>query len=479
GEDAVINTTVLPTDTNDVVVWASDDESIATVYKGKIRAKGIGKTTIKAISQSGSVSKDITVNVSANDNSTIANIDIEKDNYDFAVGEYAYIDVNILGENENDFLTFKSSDENIVSVSSIGKILAVSKGFATVTVTASSGITKVIKVTVGDVKVKDYIDLALNVLYNDSQVKYFGNEVGESVRITGEGQYTLSFDIDKDLSSAGQKANVTALKNLTAIYIKDLAVTNAEDMKSPLTTCKIKYDKVLVDGNEMTITKTDEKEAINASGIFDTGDPINGYDGCAIDGVSVSSNTCNFKDYPKAKKIEVTFTLSDLKFIEPKADDTVFAESITTSKKDVVISEVGAEQEISVSVLPKNVNSKVSFVSSDISIVDVLNNSVMVDPETGIATVKIKAIKEGNTTVLAYIDNLTPVIFNVTTGKVISKIDGDADGDGVLSVDDASLILQYVLKKENVDSSCYDVDKNKFIDSRDSAMVLVKALETK
>ena len=42
---------VLPEDTNDIVLWKTDDPSVATVYDGRIRARVIGTTTIIAYSQ--------------------------------------------------------------------------------------------------------------------------------------------------------------------------------------------------------------------------------------------------------------------------------------------------------------------------------------------------------------------------------------------------------------------------------------------
>lgn len=56
---------VLPEDTNDIVLWKTDDPSVATVYDGRIRARGIGTTTITAYSQKDGVSKSMTVTVIA------------------------------------------------------------------------------------------------------------------------------------------------------------------------------------------------------------------------------------------------------------------------------------------------------------------------------------------------------------------------------------------------------------------------------
>lgn len=477
GENVKINAETLPSSSNDVLLWSSDDENIATVYRGKIRGRGIGSTTIKAFSQSGLAEKIINVNIVANENSDIGRIETDKDSYRLAVGQYDYINAEITGGLEDDFISFKSSDSGIATVSPTGKIVAVAKGFATITAVTSRGITKVMPVVVESVIDKDYIDIALNVYYNDKSHKYYSNDVGESIRVKENGQYTLTFDIEKDLSSAGKKAGVTALKNLTAIYIKDIDVTNKDSDVSPLSSCKIKYDKITVDGNELTITKPDLKEAVNSSGVFDTGDPINGYDGSAVKEVSSSGNIVNFTTVSSPKKIEVTFTLSDMKFKESEKDDTVLAESVSAGTKTVGIENYGDTKEISVIVTPKDVNSRVSFVSSDESIVSVLSKTAEVNKENGTAAVMIKGIKKGKAAVTAYIDNAEPAVINVIVGETSSsELPGDTDGDGKLKVNDVEAILEYVLKKDDRDVSLYDFDENGIIDARDAACVFREVL---
>lgn len=55
----------LPEDTNDVVLWKTADDAVATVYDGRIYGKGVGTTTVTAFTQSGDVAKEVTVTVTA------------------------------------------------------------------------------------------------------------------------------------------------------------------------------------------------------------------------------------------------------------------------------------------------------------------------------------------------------------------------------------------------------------------------------
>lgn len=55
----------LPEDTNDLVLWKTADDTIATVSDGRIYGKGVGTTTVTAFTQSGDVAKEVTVTVTA------------------------------------------------------------------------------------------------------------------------------------------------------------------------------------------------------------------------------------------------------------------------------------------------------------------------------------------------------------------------------------------------------------------------------
>ena len=63
GAQEEISAVVLPENSNDVVLWKSQDESVATVFSGKVCAVGDGKAEIIAFSQSGSVQGSVMVQV--------------------------------------------------------------------------------------------------------------------------------------------------------------------------------------------------------------------------------------------------------------------------------------------------------------------------------------------------------------------------------------------------------------------------------
>lgn len=162
------------------------------------------------------------------------------------------------------------------------------------------------------------LQLSLNVLYNDNALGYFGNENGPVVEVSGDGQYTLTFDCDADLSQQAKDLGITTLSNLTAIYIKDYQVTTGEIKKSPLVSCEITWDEILVNGQSLTVTAPGPKSALKSNGVFDTNDPFNAWDGSAVAEASSTDHVLNI-DAADPKTVSVTFTLSNLVFVEPEA----------------------------------------------------------------------------------------------------------------------------------------------------------------
>lgn len=168
---------------------------------------------------------------------------------------------------------------------------------------------------------ENFVEIALNVMYNDADKNYTGTEHGDSIKVTDNGQYTLSFDCATQLSDEAKAAGVDSLTNLTAIYIIDMGTVVSGGTQSTISACNIKYDKIEVDGTELTITKTEPKSALKSSGIFDTNDPINGWDGSAVEETvqDTANHIANFSNPANPKSISVTFTLSDIKWGEDES----------------------------------------------------------------------------------------------------------------------------------------------------------------
>lgn len=323
-ETKEISVTFTPETSNDVVLWKTDDPTVATVAYGRIHAKGEGSTNVTVYTQNGSVSHKIPVTVTkATAFVPCSNFSVSETSYNLIEEEYAYVTPQIAPADCDETVYYRSSNEEVATISSIGKILAVGKGTATVMAYTTGGLQKEITVNVKEKDLAKEILLSINVYYNDSNNDYYSNEISEDViTVTGNGQYQLTFNCETDLSSAAKAAGVNSLSRMTAVYIKDYQVAKGINSKSPLSACNIRYDQITVDGVDLTINKSEYKSALKKSGIFDTNDPINSWDGSAVNEVGVINSAASFTNISNPKKITITFTLNQFCFEGMDPDNT-------------------------------------------------------------------------------------------------------------------------------------------------------------
>lgn len=222
--------------------------------------------------------------------------------------------ITATGEGE---LTYTSADESVAIVNKYGKIIGVAPGQTTVTITAADGSTKTVSVTVEGPAYEKVLRLALNVLYNDAELGCTTTEYGPYVEIHQDGQYTVTFDCTMHLSESARKMGVTGLDNLTAIFIYDQAVRDGDQMASGVTAAQIRWDSVTVNGQELTLTNSEFKSALKTNGIFDTNDPLNAWDGSAVEEVIVDTenHVLNIA-VEDPVTITVTFTIEGLTFAD-------------------------------------------------------------------------------------------------------------------------------------------------------------------
>lgn len=428
GERTTLTVGVTPEVNNDVVLWSTDDDGVATVSQGMIHAKRAGITTVHVYSQSGSVNKDIKVIVSPNGKETATEISTEKAYYTVAQGETVSINTTLAPADSTDEVTYVSSDTSVATVSSSGVVTGVSPGSTYVIITAASGVSTIVKIEVPRSDSNSTVNVALRAYYNSGEV------IGTPVTINGDGQYTVSIDLSKDLTDANKTAGIAALQDMVSIYIKD---ENAS--KPTVEAAQIRYDKVEVDGTELTLKSAQElydmwtgnkvsaeidgdscfKSAIKANGQFDTNDPINGWDGSVVsdDEITVSSNTVSFKKVTNPQKISVTFTIKGLKFFKTSEKENE-ATAMTTSDENIIkLSNTGDTKDITLSLTPATTDSFVTVYSTNASVVAVDSTAKVVD-ENGNVKVTLTAVGEGTAIIVAITENDLKVLYSVGVGDV-------------------------------------------------------------
>ncbi len=133
--------------TNKDVIWSSDNESVATVDEnGIVKAVAGGTAVITATTVAGGYKDTCIVNVEQDEKA----VEISDAPDNFYVGRTHTLEAIFLPSTATDKrVTWKSSDESVVTVSSSGVLEAKKAGTATITVTtANMGKTATLKVTV-------------------------------------------------------------------------------------------------------------------------------------------------------------------------------------------------------------------------------------------------------------------------------------------------------------------------------------------
>ena len=136
GETYTFIATVNPSNaTNKKVTWSSSNGSIASVSNGKVTARSAGTVTITAKAGNKTASARVTV---LEDEIDVTRVTINKSSFTLDIGETYTLRATVTPSNAtNKKVTWSSSNSNIASVSSSGRVTA--KRAGTVTITAKAG----------------------------------------------------------------------------------------------------------------------------------------------------------------------------------------------------------------------------------------------------------------------------------------------------------------------------------------------------
>lgn len=324
GEIAHADVSVSPDVNNDVLVWQTDNDSVVTVSNGRLRAKGAGDATVTVYAQNSvdfgnypdytenpyehAVKKEIKVHVDYNANgmqeaAVPASVTIEQ-------GQAVMPQISVAG---SDYITYSSADEKIASVGCMGTIFGNSVGETNVTMTLSSGVKKSFTVKVIPETRARKMNVALFLYYNDSTHNYYGDEIGIPVTIDQDGTYTVSFDVDENMSERGAQENITTINHVGSIYVKDYDVYKGKILDSNTNSATITWKEIKINGEAVSLTENG-KEPFDAmqNGILDTGNPVNTWSGSVIEGITLAAENEAVFAQENPHRIDVTFEISGL-----------------------------------------------------------------------------------------------------------------------------------------------------------------------
>lgn len=149
GTKALATASLTPGDAYDVLNWTISDNTVARMEGDSIVAVSPGETTITASTTDGS-NLTATAKLTVKQVVPVTGIELLTPGYDLSVGDVASITCNLIPADATaDLLTWTTSDASIVTVNEQGQLTANGYGTATITATATNGISKSVDITVG------------------------------------------------------------------------------------------------------------------------------------------------------------------------------------------------------------------------------------------------------------------------------------------------------------------------------------------
>ena len=142
GEDFTLSAQVTPSNASDTgVIWDNSNPEIIENSYGKITAKEVGTSVITATTYDGGykVTCKVTVVNNSSDSISVTGVTLDNNNFSLKKGEFTNLVATVSPSNaSNKNVTWKSSNTNVATVND-GKVVAVGKGTAVITVTTVDG----------------------------------------------------------------------------------------------------------------------------------------------------------------------------------------------------------------------------------------------------------------------------------------------------------------------------------------------------
>lgn len=230
GTSATLNATVSPaTAANKSLRWTSSNTNVATVdANGKVTAVANGTAVITASTVDGGFTAQCTVTVSEDKPEVVAveNVSLDKKTLTVEIGESEKLTATVKPDNAaNKNVTWSSNDEDVASVDANGRVTAISRGTATITVRTEDGnFAAQCKVTVTDP----------DATSTDTETKPDGSTVTTVEDVNGSSSSTTvdaNGVVDTSVTLSDSAVS-DATKNDTAVILPMVGVTASKDMNT-------------------------------------------------------------------------------------------------------------------------------------------------------------------------------------------------------------------------------------------------------
>ncbi len=395
------------------VTFKSSDTKVATVNsKGKITAKKVGTATITAMAKDGT-DKKATVKVVVTQ--PVKSITLSADKKILEVGETVVLKTSVSPSNaKNKAVTYTSSDKNIATVSSTGKVTALKAGKVTIKATAKDGSKKVGQITIEvRASLKD-------VTWNEATAKITRIEAGQSVNLgvnitPGYAQiesvkYTSSDESIAKATDDGQLIGLANGKVTVKATVKDKYGNTKEielkdvEVYTSVTGLEIQYaESTVYEGQTIDLKAVVFPETASEKGIIYTTDndkaatvDENGIITAVAEGVAnIKAASKDNNQIAKICHVVVKPVIHSLEW--------------TDACKDIDAVEVGSNATLSYKITPENADVKeVKFTSEKVEFVTVTQQG------------EVTAVKNGNSLISVEVTDGTGKKHNISK-RIVAK----------------------------------------------------------
>lgn len=474
GESFQLSASVAPNDaTNKKVKWKTSNSKIAIVTStGIVMAKKQGTVKITAESDNGK-KKTCEIKVKSNVTVPVNSVILNADNCEMYVGDKIQLSTSVTPYNATDKkIKWKTSDSKTATVTTTGLVMAKKSGKVTITATSTNGKTDTCKITIKKAK--------LSIAEHDVVVA-----VGETMTLTtlisptNTSKKTISWSsTDPKVVTVDSKGKIKAIKRGRATII-----AKAADCKPA--TCEIivfgiPVSYVKLDRNSYTMRDGEDVQLSVA--VFPKDATDKKVKWTTSDSKTAIVTTTGFVVAKKPGTVTITATSDNGKRSTCKITiNEVKAESLKIEPEYAIL-DVGETKKLNVVISPANTSNKTISWSSN-------NKSIVTVDSKG----KIKAINEGNTSIIAKTTNgkiatfdvtvytkvksitITPSYTNLTVGKTVQlnvsvtpsnakdkKIDWKSSDSKVATVDSTGLVTAKAsgtvtitaMNKSNIKQTC-------------------------
>ena len=230
GENEILMATVSPvTAANKSLRWTSSNTDVATVdANGRVTAMANGMAVITVSTVDGGFTAQCTVTISEKQTEVVAveNVKLNKTSLTLDIGESESLTATVTPEDAaNKNMTWSSNDEDVASVDAKGKVTAIRRGTATITVRTEDGnFAAQCKVTVTDP----------NATITDTETQPDGSTVTTVEDVNGSSSST-TIDVNGVVDTSvtlSDSAVSDAAKNDTAVILPMVGVKASTDIAS-------------------------------------------------------------------------------------------------------------------------------------------------------------------------------------------------------------------------------------------------------